>query len=508
MEHNKRHLMGSTILIGFFFSVLLQASETTSSTAIPFRMDNKWGYVDKNKKIVVDFKYDETRPFSDGLGLVKLNGKCGYIDKTGNEVIDLQYKYCLPFKNGIAEISDLHGYINKKGQKIDNQEMAKIVGHPVAFEKNGKFGLIDKNGLTIVSPKYDDIGEIIDGFAQIINKVSDKYLYGLIDEKGNVIFPPRYENLEILSNGYISVKQNGLYGIIDKKEKIIIPFEYDYVGDYSEGLFVARKNQKSGYVNKKNEVVIPLKYDYASQFINGLASAHFDGKGGYIDKNGNTVIPFIYGTTRQFNNGLAWVQQSSNNSTDAINSSGYIDIHGVEYFHTNNKVSLFGMNPIGATRSEIRQNMKRSGVMAIREDDNFWYDKYDTKSIVEGTSEMSIGYTSAGTFAEFKYTFPSHANPKTFKEVYEKVSSKYGKSPWYLPYKESSYDRCAGDFQLGESRCQWFVNGLVIDLKRDWPDTTVNLSYQSLDYEKMNSEIAEAENERKSKKQIEQQKYL
>jgi hypothetical protein len=260
-------------------------------------------------------------------------------------------------------------------------------------------------------------------------------------------------------------------------------------------------------VNTKNEIIIPLQYDYADQFVNGLASVKFNGKCGYIDKNGNIIIPFKYGTTWPFHNGLAEIQLGSNNSNDAINDSGYIDTHGVEYFDTNNKVSLFGINPNGATRSEIRQALKRAGVTVIREDNNYWYDIYDTSSIIDGTSKMLIGYRSSGIFAEFQYVFPSHANPKTFKEVYEKLAAKYGKSPFYLPHKESSYNTCAGDFELGEARCEWYVNGIVVELKRGWPDTTVNLSYQSLDYEKMNFEIQDAKEKELANSQKQQQKY-
>jgi hypothetical protein len=42
--------------------------------------------------------------FSDGLAAVKLNGKWGYIDKDGKTVISPQFDQAVPFQNGLAQV--------------------------------------------------------------------------------------------------------------------------------------------------------------------------------------------------------------------------------------------------------------------------------------------------------------------------------------------------------------------------------------------------------------------
>lgn len=60
---------------------------------IPFRKGDKWGFSDKNKKLIIDAKYDEALQFIEGLAAIKLNDKWGIIDKTGKQVIPLKYEH-------------------------------------------------------------------------------------------------------------------------------------------------------------------------------------------------------------------------------------------------------------------------------------------------------------------------------------------------------------------------------------------------------------------------------
>ena len=53
---------------------------------IPYRIGDKWGYADRNKKIVIPVKYDYADVFREGLGKVTLNKKTGFIDKNGKEI--------------------------------------------------------------------------------------------------------------------------------------------------------------------------------------------------------------------------------------------------------------------------------------------------------------------------------------------------------------------------------------------------------------------------------------
>ncbi len=75
----------------FLMFIFLNSGLLTAQTLpnppelIPYRKGDKWGFCDRNKKIVIGCKYDFAGPFSEGLSIVKLNGKWGFIDANGNE---------------------------------------------------------------------------------------------------------------------------------------------------------------------------------------------------------------------------------------------------------------------------------------------------------------------------------------------------------------------------------------------------------------------------------------
>jgi hypothetical protein len=71
--------------MAFLFILLGTTLGICQPELIPYRKGDKWGFCDRNKKIVIPIKYDLVWPFSEELAAVKLNGKLGYIDKEGKE---------------------------------------------------------------------------------------------------------------------------------------------------------------------------------------------------------------------------------------------------------------------------------------------------------------------------------------------------------------------------------------------------------------------------------------
>ncbi len=69
----------------------------------PIIQNEKWGYIDKTGKILMEPKFEEARIFSDGMGRVKLNGKFGYVDATGKMVMEMNFTTAYDFSEGLAE---------------------------------------------------------------------------------------------------------------------------------------------------------------------------------------------------------------------------------------------------------------------------------------------------------------------------------------------------------------------------------------------------------------------
>lgn len=124
-------------------------SKPTSTTAsppsppanlvlFPRRMDGKWGFVDGDGTPMIQYVFDEVKPYSEGLAGVRMGDKWGFIDMGGNLVVPFRFevegfdmnsqhlpKYQEPmmFYQGKAWISNLHDgtklCINKKGTNVE-----------------------------------------------------------------------------------------------------------------------------------------------------------------------------------------------------------------------------------------------------------------------------------------------------------------------------------------------------------------------------------------------------
>lgn len=64
--------------------------------------------------------YEDARPFSDGWAAVKRDGKWGFIDTQGNVMIDFQFEDALSFGQHLAAVKqdDLWGYVSFRGEVV------------------------------------------------------------------------------------------------------------------------------------------------------------------------------------------------------------------------------------------------------------------------------------------------------------------------------------------------------------------------------------------------------
>jgi hypothetical protein len=85
--------------------------------------DTKYGFIDKNGNLAIEFRFDRAQSFSDGLAAVRMNGKYGFIDNLGEIIIDCKYSNDFRRSKFINGLLFVHGepwkpgkgYINKKG---------------------------------------------------------------------------------------------------------------------------------------------------------------------------------------------------------------------------------------------------------------------------------------------------------------------------------------------------------------------------------------------------------
>ncbi len=210
-----------------------------------------YGFIDPLGQLIIEGNYSKAANFQEGRAMVQKDNRCGYIDITGREVIPLIYSKCLDFEDGKAVVYEglkKGGVIELNGEEIiepginrlidfkegrglvrnnydfyyiDEQatwrdgyfEKAERYQHGIAvIRKNGRYGIINRNGLNIISNKYDQIADFENGFA----KVRLRQFVGLADVKGKIIIPPNYEFITYAGDDLFRVENGGQIGYLRK----------------------------------------------------------------------------------------------------------------------------------------------------------------------------------------------------------------------------------------------------------------------------------------------------
>jgi len=151
-----------------------------SEGLLPIEVKDKWGYVDKTGKIVIEPKFEDGESFHEGLAPVKVRGEVvwcpadssgnrsgssmmwGYTDKTGRMVIPQVLNSAEPFSEGLAAVS-----------KCDEAYF------------------IDKTGKTVISGNFRYASSFSGGLARVSMVVNDAIIDGYVDRTGRVVWPPR-----------------------------------------------------------------------------------------------------------------------------------------------------------------------------------------------------------------------------------------------------------------------------------------------------------------------------
>jgi WD40 repeat protein len=204
---------------------------------------------------------------------IEQNSKWGYIDRDGKTVIEPKFDSAGEFSEGLA-----------------------------AVEIDGKWGFVDQNGKSVIEPRYSRACEFSEGFARI-QIGGDKYgLYGkwgFIDHTGRIVIEPQYGDLNGVAeaaygfhDGLAMIEINGKKGFIDKTGTIVITPQFAYAYPFSEGLasVSAGVDQKWGYIDTSGKWAIPPKFDWGSLFSEGLAPVTLGRVCAYVDRTGELKL--------------------------------------------------------------------------------------------------------------------------------------------------------------------------------------------------------------------------
>jgi len=162
----------------------------------------------------------------------------------------------------------------------------------IQAKRDGKWGMLDQSGRTILPFIYDFID--VDESGDISLQIGERY--GKADARGQIFIPVSYQYLgPFQADGYATATSAGFTGLIDRHNQWAIPPGASWIERFDDGsLYAAQYKGKFGVLSlTEKKWVIPTVFSYIGGLArNGLALAKNDqGGAGFIDRDGRWMIP-------------------------------------------------------------------------------------------------------------------------------------------------------------------------------------------------------------------------
>lgn len=275
-------------LILFLLLLPTIALTQSSERIVPFYNNGKWGFMNKNKDIIICPKYEEAYPTSHEPIRVKFKGKYGYINHKGKLIIKAKYEKATDFKRGRARVTRKGKTytIDKTGSRNDKPFI--IIACPThdclysyfnsnrvtILKENGKVGMIynrqtkqGKKTITVrdtILPVFDAIHPITHELMYFIKDtliaIGNRYNVDLDDFSNPDVLRFKYEDIQLFDcthcregqSNVIGVKQNGLWGYVKthNKTKEFIKPKYLSITSLESGFaLVEYAKNKFGYID-------------------------------------------------------------------------------------------------------------------------------------------------------------------------------------------------------------------------------------------------------------------
>ena len=188
---------------------------------------NKWGFIDKKGRLVIDTKYDTVYSFSNDIALVKHRGMYKYIRKSGGEqYIEGINGQPLEFINGFAKIKAYNGY------SFISSDFKRI---PYTYREVSDF-------------KSHNMAAV---------RLSDNSL-SYINATGKEKFKVNYDMIgDFSSNGLALVKKNGKFGYINTEGKLVIDTLFTDATDFQYNHAYVATEDRFGFIKYEQGYKIP-----------------------------------------------------------------------------------------------------------------------------------------------------------------------------------------------------------------------------------------------------------
>ena len=287
------------------------------------RSGGLYGYVDSTGRLVVEPQFALAGDYWRGFAEVDVGGKSALIDLEGRRLLEPRFARAIPFnanvfwvkdgvrhplnQNGADELSSFRGRIlhtsikaegkwklvDRLGNDLTTPEISSIryfdpESDSLMWARTGAgWGLIKADGSWLVSPRYEQVGDLVDERAAV--RIERKW--GYIDRTGAMVVTPAFEQAgSFRGRGLAPVQLGGLWGYVDRAGAMRVQPKFDFAESFDRyGLAVARAGGLSGLLNESGAWVVEPKYHRILSNRKDFIWVVVDGKFGVFESSGRLI---------------------------------------------------------------------------------------------------------------------------------------------------------------------------------------------------------------------------
>lgn len=256
-----------------------------------YNKDNKFGFCEFDKHVIVNPIYDQVKEFISDYTWVQQNNFWFMIDINQKKLLEQNnFDNLLHFDidHSIAKKDDKYFLINNVEKTIKQIKYEFIdFNNEILLVKNNenKYLFLNNQLQKINNVLYD----YAIGFNDFFAPVSLNNKWGVINNSGKIIIDFQYDKINKFSSYLFKVQKDNKNFFIDiKQQKYLQNFNQDFIfnDNYENNALIFQYKNKWGMMDDFFEIQFIKKIDWLSNFDEEYAFYKMNNKYGIINKNG------------------------------------------------------------------------------------------------------------------------------------------------------------------------------------------------------------------------------
>lgn len=258
--------------------------DPASEGLISAKKDGKWGYINPQGEVVVNFVYETAFPFQEGFGRVmKSRHKWGFVNAEGTEAIPCQYVFAKDFNDGYAAVMD--NAVNWPGYK----NTSTVYGDEI-------WGFINQAGELVMDYQWSGVWPVHEGQVYVQEKENLHWGRTAIPGDADIHFDYLYAG-KTREDGLTPVRDSSYRcGFLDSEGQVVIPFQYKGTAGFGQSLAICGWPYEYFYADTEGHRVFSSgKVTHPTALHDGFIPNRLNGRRGLLDYTGELLVPMEFG---------------------------------------------------------------------------------------------------------------------------------------------------------------------------------------------------------------------